>query len=553
MGVLGCIIRFGRRHTRPLAGGVAAAIVVVGLRLALPWPLKAIVQTWVDNPGGDAAMSWSSIAIFGGTFLAVAMGLGFADLVERLQFAKFAIGLVRDLRAEAFSAVRRSEASNAGTGEVVARLIGDTARIKTGIKGFLVHVASHTFLLVGITGMLLWLYPPMGLVFGVACLALLTITGIGAAVMYRRAARYRHKEGRLAEHIFETISGDADSDAFDDINNDSSSAEASLTQMQGRATWAAHALFGLATLSAVVVGVHGVSTSAIEPSVLIAIVMYAMMLRGPMVQLVRQGTRTGKIVASLERVAALLDNVPDSIKSEPLTLRDRITIEQLKLRSRKTLGYKRAIRIDELEIVAGSRVAIVGGPGSGKTTLLRLMSGLETPERGSILLDGHPVVAIDHASFAGAEPSWPRRRLCEVIGVEPDSQQEETALRLLELLGARQLVRSLRSGLKTKVGSVELSLVERKAIACVRGAMSKAPLVLFDDLATDLKRGTATKRIRVILDACAGRTVLATFRRQPPAGLFDRVIVLRKGKVVADSAAAPLAEDSLENVYEVEI
>jgi len=272
-----------------------------------------------------------------------------------------------------------------------------------------------------------------------------------------------------------------------------------------------------------------------------------------MVQLVRQGTRTGKIIASLERVAALLDEAPDAGDFEPVTLNDRITIENLRLRARKTLGRKRAIRIDHLEIEAGTRLAIVGKPGSGKTTLLRLLSGLAEPDRGSISIDGTPIVSPDHASFASAEPSWPRRSLADVLGVKVDTDQEQTALRLLELIGAKQLVRSTRDGLKSKVASTELSLLERKAIACVRGAMSEAPLVLFDDPATDLRRGATTKRIRVILDACAGRTVLATFRRRPPVGLFDRVVMLRKGRIVADSALAPLAEDSLEKVCEVQI
>jgi len=279
---------------RPLGLGILAALAFVAFRLALPWPLKAIVESWVDNPEAQGELPWLSILKIGGAFVLIALGLGFADLIQRLQFARFSIGLVRDLRAEAFSALKSSNGPGEGAGEIVSILIGDAARIKAGIKGFLVHVASHSVLLIGVTCMLLWLYPPMGLVFGVVCLALVGITLIGASVMYRRAVKYRSKEGELAEFIHGTMSGDTDGEVLSDINSDSSSVEASLTQMQGRATWAAHALFAFAALGAVVVGVHGVSVDAIKPSALIAIAMYAMMLRGPMIQIVRQGNQDGQ-------------------------------------------------------------------------------------------------------------------------------------------------------------------------------------------------------------------------------------------------------------------
>jgi len=547
MSIQGHVLQFGRPHTRPLAFGVAAALAVVAFRLALPWPLKAIVESWIDNPQGQNDLPWVSIATIGGSFVLIALGLGFADLIQRLQFARFSIGLVRDLRAEAFSAVRASKEPDTGAGEIVSRLIGDTARIKAGIKGFLVHVASHSILLAGVTGMLLWLYPPMGFVFGAVCLALLIVTVIGATVMYRKAAKYRSKEGELAEFIHGAISGESDGEVLNDINDDSSSVEASLTQMQGRATWAAHALFGIAALGAVVVGVQGVSAGAIKPSALIAIAMYAMMLRGPMVQIVRQGTRTGKIVASLERVVMLLEDSRSGETPGPVSLDDQLSIKNLRLRGRKSLGRKNAVRIKSLDINAYTTTAIVGKPGSGKTTLLRLLAGHESPGTGSILMDGQPVTDLNHASFAGAEPSWPRRRLREVIG----SNQEQIALDLLEELGAKRLARSVNSGLDTKVGSTELSLSERKAIACARAILADTPLALFDDPTMDLGRAATERRIKSILLGCKGRTVVATFHRRPPYGLFDRVIVMRKAKIVDDSASELDTSESLEDMYEV--
>lgn len=129
----------------------------------------------------------------------------------------------------------------------------------------------------------------------------------------------------------------------------------------------------------------------------------------------------------------------------------------------------------------------------------------------------------------------------DVIGVEPGSEREAEAVRLLEALGAKRLVGSIEAGLETKLDSVELSSSERSAIAAVRAVMSDAPLVLFDDPTEHLGKAAALRWMGTVLDACAGRTVVASFSRQPPAGLFDRVIVIRKAKVVHDSAGCSIA------------
>ena len=62
-----------------------------------------------------------------------------------------------------------------------------------------------------------------------------------------------------------------------------------------------------------------------------------------------------------------------------------------------TFGYGRRVILDDvtLRFGQGQVVAIMGGSGMGKTTLLKLIGGLETPDRGSILIDGEPLDTSD--------------------------------------------------------------------------------------------------------------------------------------------------------------
>ncbi len=246
----------------------------------------------------------------GGAFLFLAVTLGLADLAARVAFARFAIGVVRDLRSAVFAATnnRGRNVPVAGTGDLIARLVGDTARIKTGIKGFLIHVATNGLLFAGVGVVFLWLYPPLGLIFSVAGILLVVMMHVAAAKIHGRAAAYRKKEGKLAEAIHQSSSHDTDEASLVMLNRSSGRHEAALTLLQGRATWGAHALFGVTVLVALWVCWRSAQAGDLDAEVLVLLALHALMLRTPMVQLVRQGCRTGKILAGLDRLVILLGN-----------------------------------------------------------------------------------------------------------------------------------------------------------------------------------------------------------------------------------------------------
>lgn len=320
--------RFGLKHQAWFGQGVIAAVGVTLLRLALPWPLQALLLPLLNGEGA-VTPAWvppgMDVTLVAGALFALCLTtLGFVDARARLSFAMFSIGTVRDLRKNAMRALSRSSqpGSPIRSGDIVARLIGDTARVKAGLKGFLVHVAVNGLLLVGITCVMIYIDTTIGTMFGVCIAIVFGVTLVGAKNIYETAARYRRKEGRLADAIVKVAkAANRSSDNlrptlkdrrkilanYKKVNRSSGRSEARITRLTGYATWAAHAILGLFVFEAVYYGMRAITAGTLSSADLLLFALYVLSARTPVVQLARQGVRTGKILACLGRLDELLE------------------------------------------------------------------------------------------------------------------------------------------------------------------------------------------------------------------------------------------------------
>ena len=346
--VLPVLAKHGRRSRRWFGYGSAAAIGVVVSRLVLPWPLREVAEWQVDagtmHAFGPLELGGIDyIVAMGIVFLLVILSLGLFDFLNRLFYARFVIGMVRDLRNSVFKSVlglkgeeRRALTSRANSliaeddelgdeadegepsdsrrrsGDLVSRLVSDTARLKSGAQSFLVHVLTNSLLFVGIVIVLCMIDLMIGLIFAAAAGGAALVTAWAAQRVFQASTRLRAKEGKLAEHIEAAVRNPADDDAFSRINASSGNHEASQTRLQGVATWSAHMFFGFAVLGSLWVGAHGVEAGKIAVPDLVVTMMYALLIRGSFVRLARQGAKSGTMMAAALRLVQLLENPASS-------------------------------------------------------------------------------------------------------------------------------------------------------------------------------------------------------------------------------------------------
>ena len=186
-------------------------------------------------------------------------------------------------------------------------------------------------------------------------------------------------------------------------------------------------------------------------------------------------------------------------------------------------------------------VAIAGPSGSGKTTLLNLVGGLDRPSGGKIRAFG-----LDLGSLSDARLSEYRRRYLGFVFQFFNLVESLTILENIRL--AKELARSDANldDLLEKVGlpdkgdrfPAELSAGQQQRAAIARALAKKAPLLLCDEPTGALDQESGKLVLALLLDA-ADRldcTVIVVTHNTPITRLMDRVIRLRDGRIVEDSA-----------------
>jgi ATP-binding cassette, subfamily B, bacterial len=196
-----------------------------------------------------------------------------------------------------------------------------------------------------------------------------------------------------------------------------------------------------------------------------------------------------------------------------------------------------------LRIQPGQRVGLVGQSGGGKSTLFVLLQRFYDVQQGGIIIDGQDVSRVTQQSLREAISVVPQdislfhRSILENIRYGRPNATDDEVLRAA--IAARcDFVESLPEGMDTMVGDrgVKLSGGQRQRIAIARAFLKDAPILLLDE-ATAALDSESEEAIREALSRLMrGRTVVAIAHRLATLRHFDRVVMLKAGKIIEDGS-----------------
>ena len=206
----------------------------------------------------------------------------------------------------------------------------------------------------------------------------------------------------------------------------------------------------------------------------------------------------------------------------------------------------RALDDVSFRIEPGERVAVIGRVGSGKSTVARLILGLFEPSDGAVYIDG--------ADVRQLHPDDLRRNIGSVLqdvflltgsvrenidlgnpAVTPDA-----VLRAAKLSGANDFIGQIPNGYDLRLADrgEGLSGGQRQSIAIARALVHDSPILLFDEPTSAMDLQSENALIARLDGELKGKTVVLVTHRQSMLRLVERVIILDRGRVVANGARA---------------
>jgi ABC-type multidrug transport system fused ATPase/permease subunit len=210
----------------------------------------------------------------------------------------------------------------------------------------------------------------------------------------------------------------------------------------------------------------------------------------------------------------------------------------------------------DLDIAAGTHVAVVGATGAGKTTIAKLIVRLMDPVGGEVLLAGVPVARVRFASLRERVVMVPQDgflfdgTVADNVRFGRDDLTPERVSEVFADLTLADWVAGLPDGLDTRVGErgAALSVGERQLVALAR-AHAAAPGLLVLDEATSAVDPAADVRLRDAIAVVArGRTTVTIAHRLATAESADDVVVVADGRIVQRGRHADLVADP-DSVY----
>ena len=211
---------------------------------------------------------------------------------------------------------------------------------------------------------------------------------------------------------------------------------------------------------------------------------------------------------------------------------------------RVSFAYPERERVLEdisFSVQPGQTVAIVGQTGSGKTTLTRLINRTCDVAQGQVLVDGVDVrdwqldALREQISFIEQDIFLFSRSIAENIAFGRRDASREEIIAAAKAAQAHEFILSFARGYDTVIGErgVTLSGGQRQRLALGRAFLTRPAILVLDDSTSAIDSATEDKIQRAIAAAARGRTTFLITHRLSQIRWADLILVLRKGRLVA--------------------
>ncbi len=441
-------------------------------------------------------------------------------------------------------------------GVLISRMTNDVAALDQLISDGIVTLFSSVLTLVGVVVILLLLDVGLALVV-FATFPLLAI----ASIVFRVAAAgaYRATRERIAEvtsYLQETLSGVRVVRSFaqeprhvarmGELNEANRAANMKTVYLNASYFPAVEFLSAVGTAVIIAYGGYQALNGEIEVGVVVAFVGYLQTFFDPIQQLSNLYTTYQQGMAALDKIFELLETEPDMTDAPDAIdlgrIDGRVTLDDVWFSYLEPSGDDEpdwALRGVDLEIPAGSSIALVGETGAGKSTLAKLVARFYDPQKGAVQVDGHDLREVDSHCLRSQLGIVPQEgflfsgSVAENIAFGRPGASLGEIEEAASVIGADGFIRQLPDGYDAEVGErgVALSAGQRQLIAFARALLAEPRILILDEATSNVDVRTERTIEQGLGKLLEGRTSIVIAHRLSTIRDADIICVLEHGRV----------------------
>ena len=546
--------RFGTlwQLTRPYRGrtglSVISLLTATATALAPPYLAKYALDDAINGHTG------AKLEIVVGIFVAAGLANWGMTYVETYLTGWVGERILADLRKQLFGHLQRLslgfyERNRAGV--IISRLTNDVEAIDQLVTDGVTTLVQSTLTLVGTAALLFILDWRLAL----ATCAVIPLMSV-ATVIFRKhsASAYadvRERLGLVTATLAEDISGMRVVQAF--TREDAAYAnfrevakryrESNMQTVVLNGVYFPFVDFLSTVALAVVLGYGGhlYFAHSISLGTLFAFMLYVQNFFDPVQQLSQLYNTFLSATAALDKIIGILEQKPD-VEDRPgagdlPAIAGHVCFENVRF------AYGRGDEVLhglDLDVPAGTTVALVGHTGAGKSTIAKLLARFYEPTGGRILIDGVDLNDVNQRSLRSQLGVVPQEgflfagTVAENIAFGKPGASAEDIVRAAQLVGAHDFILRLEDGYETQLGErgSRLSLGQRQLVAFARALLADPRILILDEATSSVDIGTERKIEQALRILLAERTAFVIAHRLSTIRDADLIVVLEHGRIV---------------------
>jgi subfamily B ATP-binding cassette protein MsbA len=551
------LLGYTARYWYAFAAGIAGYLLFAGTEAAAAWYTGFVVDSIKDGSVEDRLRILIPLGMVG---LFVARGIG--SFIGDYGVSYAARSVVHALRTEMFARILSLPAQYFATqasGHLVAKLTYDVEQVTAAATEAIKVLLKEGLTVIALLGFLFWQNWRLTLII-ILVLPLIAFLVNAASKRFRMLShRLQDSVGDVTHVASEAVNGTQVVKVFGGVEFETRRFNAvslyNLRQSMKMVVTRAINTPAIQIILSIPLGI--IVWLALHPQIMgnmtagdfIAYLTALGVLVKPARTLTEINEKIQRGIAAAQSIFTLLDTAaePDGGQHAPDRVRGDVSFRGVTFRY--PASHEDVLRGIDLEVPAGTTVALVGRSGGGKSTLVSLLPRFYDVSGGEILIDGVPLQQFSLAALR-RQISVVYQRVtlfddtvaANIAYGDRSGATREEIIAAAEAANAREFIEKLPQGFETRIGhdGMQLSGGQRQRVAIARALLKDAPILILDEATSALDTESEVHIQNALERLMKNRTTFVIAHRLSTIEHADLILVMDGGRLVEQGTHAQL-------------